>query len=249
MHHRAENGFSLIELLVAMALASIVGLVIATAYEVQVRGKNTQEALTDMNQSARAALEIMADDIAMAGLDPTEDANARIILADAGELIFSTDRGDGATNRPDGDCCDNNEIIQYHLTNDNDDDGVNDLIADGVACDLGRQTGGGIDPGAGCGNGLNGLLALSPNVDALNFVYLDDDGAVIATPVANPGDIRSIQVTLVVRAGVQSGGFIYRFANNQAYANQQGDEILPAQGDRFRRLLLTTTINCRNLGV
>jgi hypothetical protein len=74
---------------------------------------------------------------------------------------------------------------------------------------------------------------------------------VIPTPVAAGalGTIRSIQVSLVVRAGVQSGGFIYRFTNNDAYNNQQGQEILPAQGDRFRRMLLTTTVNSRNLGL
>ncbi len=216
MHHMDKKGFSLVELLVAMALSFLVGLVIVTAYQVQVRGKNTQEALTEMNQSARAALEIMVNDIAMAGLDPSREANARIILADVGELVFSTDRSDGASNRPDGDCCDANEIVRYHLADDagdgaadNDDDGVNDLIDDGVACNLGRETGTGLDPAAGClPPAVTGLLALSPNVDALNFVYLDENGAVIPTPVAAGalGTIRSIQVSLVVRAGVQSPG-------------------------------------------
>lgn len=249
-----KNGFTLIELLVAMAVASILGAVIIAAYTTQVRAKNTQEALTDMNQTARAALEIMTHEIRMAGLDPTENANAEIILANVGELIFSLDRGDDAgTHAPDGDCCDGNEVIRYHLSpaaRDANNDGVNDNISGGVECNLGRETWAGLIPGNPCAAGTRpGLQPLARNVDVLNFVYLDGDGAVIPAPVADPRDIRAIEVTIVARAGTESGGLLYSFTNNDAYENQQGLEILSAQGDAFRRLRLTTTIACRNVGL
>ena len=215
MPRTRKNGFTLIELLVAMAVASILGAVIVAAYTSQVRAKNTQEALTDMNQNARAALEIMTHEIRLAGLDPTENANARIITATTGELAFSMDRGNGSTHKPDGDTNDPNENIRYALS------------AQGH---LGRDTGGGLQP-------------LARNVDALNFVYLDAAGM----PVAGTQAIRAIQVTIVARAGTASGGFMYSYTNNDAYFNQQpGPPILPAQGDAFRRLRLTTTIACRN---
>jgi hypothetical protein len=41
---------------------------------------------------------------------------------------------------------------------------------------------------------------------------------------------------------------MYSYTNDQAYENIQGDEILAAQNDSFRRLGLTTTVFCRNLG-
>ncbi|RJP87659.1 MAG: prepilin-type N-terminal cleavage/methylation domain-containing protein [Desulfobacteraceae bacterium] len=258
MNQKQINGFTLVELLIAMALTTVVMAVIVSAYQVQVRGKNTQEALTEMTQTARAAFEIMESEIRMAGLDPTEDANARIIVANVAELVFSLDRrSDGASNRPDGDCCDENEVVRFHLTNDGNDDGVNDNIATGVECHLGRETGGGLDPAQGCG-GRNGLQPLARNVDALNFVYLTDDnngdGApdVMATPVATQiarDAIRSIEVTIVARAGTASEGFRYDFTNNTDYFNQQGVRILAATGDQFRRLRLATTILCRNLGI
>lgn len=262
MTHTNKNGFTLIELLVAMAMASIVGVAIASTYTFQVRAKNTQEALTDMNQTARAALEVMTHEIRMAGLDPTGNAGARIINADVGELIFSQDRGDGATNSPNGDCCDGNEVIRYHLSPaamDANNDGVNDNIASGVDCNLGRETWAGHIPGNPCGAGASpGLQPLARNVDVLNFVYLTDDndgdGApdVLATPVATQAlrnSIRTIQVTIVARAGTESRGFFYEYTDNNAYFNLQGQQILPAQNDRFRRLQLSTTIACRNIGL
>ena len=246
---RAKNGFTLIELLVAMAMASIAIVVIVSAYTVQVRAKNIQEAITDMNQTARAAMEIMTHEIRMAGLDPTEDADARIITADVGELIFSTDnRDDAGTNAPDEDCCDPNEQLRYALTNDGAGDGINDTIADGTECHLGRETGSGLIAAHGCSGGTNGLQPLARNVDALNFVYLDEDGNVLGAPVGDPDAIRVIEVTIVARAGTDSRGFLTSdYTNNQAYENLQGDVILPAQGDGFRRLRLATTIYCRNL--
>lgn len=251
-----QNGFTLIELLVAMAITSIVMVAIISTYTVQVRAKNTQEALTDMNQTARAALEIMTHDIRLAGLDPTVSAGAGITTAGVGELIFSIDRrsntGTLALNASDGDCCDPNEQIRFHLTNDGDDDGVNDAIAGGVECNLGRETGSGLIGGL-CPGGATpgGLQPLARNVDALNFVYLDDTGAVIPAPVAanRLDDIHTIEVTLVARSGTESRGFSYDHTDSAAYFNLQGQQILPAQGDGFRRLRLATTVVCRNVGI
>ena len=98
-----------------------------------------------------------------------------------------------------------------------------------------------------------GLQPLARNVDAIDFVYLDGSNPpnVIASPVAaaNLGDIRSIQITIVARAGGAAPGFMKRVVDNRVYTNQQGTVILAAPGDSFRRMLLTTTVNCRNLGV
>jgi type IV pilus assembly protein PilW len=110
-----------------------------------------------------------------------------------------------------------------------------------VECHLGRETGPGLDPG--CGGATGGLQPLARNVDALNFVYLDEDGNVTATP----GDIRTIEVTIVARSGDDEGGLLFSHTDNTAYQNQRGQVILPAQNDGFRRFRLTATVHCRNL--
>ena len=76
MNNTANRGFTLVELLVAMAIASIVMAVVVTAYQVQVRGKNTQAALNDMNQTTRAALEVMTNEIRTAGFDTVDPSSA-----------------------------------------------------------------------------------------------------------------------------------------------------------------------------
>ena len=136
------------------------------------------------------------------------------------------DIGDGVTLQPDGDVLDPNEDVRYMIN------------ADGH---LGRDTGA-------------GLMPLARNVDALDFVYLNGNNppAVIPTPVpANLlNTIRSIQVTIVARAGEAGGvGFVGAHTDSTAYFNQQGTEILAAQNDSYRRVLLTTTIQCRNIGI
>lgn len=256
MNHTEKNGFTLIELLIAMAISSIVMGAIIAAYQVQVRGKNAQETITDMNQTARLALEIMADEIRMARLNPsgTSSAGSSIILAREGEIAFSLDKGDGLTNEADQDCCDRDEVIRYRLSDDAAGDGLNDHFASAGGCHLARETGcalfgiagGALPPCCPGAATRSGFQNLGFNVDALDFVYLNVNGVPLATPVATPAAIRTIQITMVARSGTQSEGFLYNFTNNQAYTNQQGAVILPARADHFRRLLLTTTVYCRN---
>lgn len=251
MKQKREDGFTLAELLVAMAIASVVIVIFVSAYTAQVRAKNKQERITDMTQTSRAVLMIMTNEIRMAGLDPTGEADAEIFLADAGEMVFSLDNGDDAgTADSDGDCCDGNEQVRYHLTNDADDDGVNDNIADDVECHIGRETGSGLIAALGCGGATGGLQPVAMNVDVLNFVYLDEDGAVIPTPVAADqlDDIRAVEITIVARSGTRSTGFFRTAVDTASYFNAQGQQVLPIQNDRFQRLSLTTTAGCRNIG-
>ena len=202
------------ELLVAMAIVSIVMVAIVSAYQLQVRGKNTQDALTDMNETARAALEIMAHEIRTAGCDPNRTANASIVVANANQLDFTMDIGDGASFEPDGDLDDPNEQVSYALNGGN----------------LTRDTGGGPMP-------------LARNVDALDFVYLDEDGNIAGTP----DDIRTIQVAIVARSGQAASGFWNTLTDTQQYANLQGNVIFGPANDTFRRLLLTRNIRCYNM--
>jgi type IV pilus assembly protein PilW len=63
----SQKGFSLIELLVAMAIASILMAGIYTFYQNQLKTHITQQQMVDMQQDARAAMYMMTRDIRMAG--------------------------------------------------------------------------------------------------------------------------------------------------------------------------------------
>jgi type IV pilus assembly protein PilW len=225
-----QAGLTLVELMVALAMAAIVMAVVCSAYISQVRGAISQETMLDMQQTARAAMEIMENEIRMAGCDPTRKAGAAILRATAAEFSFTMDLENNAGSpKPDGDTDDANESIRYALNRDANRDGQ----ADQIPCDLGRDSGGGLQP-------------FAENIDALNFVYLDEDGIPLAAGFSLD-QIQAVQITLVARSGEQLRGLLWAYTDKTTYLNQQGEVILPAQGDNLRRLMLTTTVYCRNL--
>jgi type IV pilus assembly protein PilW len=226
-----KKGFTLIEILVALAISSVVMTAIYSSYRNQVSSHTTQQRIVDMQQNIRGGLTLMEREIRMAGYDPTENAGARITLANRAELTMQMDINENGSTAQIGTPNENpNEIVRYVLNNDANKDG----IADGTPCHLGRDTGGGRQPAA-------------DNIDALNFVYLDASGNVLATPVTRPNQIRTIQVTMVAREGTRVPVLSYITTDNRTYQNQQGQVVLPAQNDNFRRIILTSNIYCRNM--
>jgi len=208
-----EDGFTLVELLVAMAVSVIVMASIGYVYYTQQKSYVAQEEMSAMQQNLRAAMYYMEREIRMAGFDPTQSDTPGIQTASPNTMRFTLDITDDTdTGPPDGDTGDANEDITYSLA-DNDGDGDNDLER-------------------------NGNL-IAENIDALDFVYLDSNGA----PTVSISNIRSVQVTIVARTGKGDPGF----TNNTTYLNQQGTTIYTAPGDNKRRRRLTTTIKCRNL--
>jgi type IV pilus assembly protein PilW len=230
-----QKGFTLIELMVAMAIASVLMAAIFTFYQNQLKSHITQEELVNMQQGARVGMYMMTQQIRMAGYDPG-NTGATIRTANAGQIAFDSDEnGDGAINV-------NSERFYFALSNDDKGDG----IADGTPCDLERGSwDNGLDP-----------VDLSPvalNIDALNFVYLDgagnDLGDAKGDVTANMGAIRSVQITLVARSGEQLRGLMYREVNTGSYTNQQGTVLLDAPDDGFHRIRLTAAVKVRNLGL
>ena len=220
-----KQGFTLVELLVAMAISGVVMAGIYTVFYSQQKSYIAQEQIVAMQQNLRAAMFYMEREIRMAGCDPAQNANPptpgiQDIGWDAGKnrytsMSFTLDITNTAgTGNPDGLVDGPNEDVTYALA-DNDGDGDNDLERN------------------------DNLIA--ENVDALDFVYLKQDG----TPTATISQIRSVQVTIVARTGRGDPGY----TNTTAYYNQQDlvNPILAAPNDNFRRRRLTTTIKCRNL--
>jgi type IV pilus assembly protein PilW len=66
-----HKGFTLIELMVAVAIASMVLAGIYSAFIMQQRSQLSEQVAVDMQQTLRAAIYLMERDIRMAGFDPT----------------------------------------------------------------------------------------------------------------------------------------------------------------------------------
>jgi type IV pilus assembly protein PilW len=229
----AGRGFTAIELLVALSMSIIVLAAIVSSLFSQQKVHMTQERLIDMQQDLRSAVYLFGADVKMAGYDPTGSAHASFLIADQAEIQFQIDRnGDGDFTDPGPPVtADAMEVIHYALTNDANRDG----IADGTPCHLGRA----LDNG--------GFQILAENIDALNFVYRDQDGNVLATPVANPSAIRSVEIALVARSGENLPPFFFKYDDQRDYFNRQGTKILAAPNDSFRRIWAIHEFNCRNL--
>jgi prepilin-type N-terminal cleavage/methylation domain-containing protein len=131
-----HRGFTLVELLVTMVIASIVMAAIFSVYAALTRSYTTQNAAADVQQAVRATIDFMAEDIMMAGLtNPEEDYGATAVgisVAGTTTISFNADRNmDGDT-----DAADNFENITYALVGNQllitDDSGTAPLIGNVV---------------------------------------------------------------------------------------------------------------------
>jgi type IV pilus assembly protein PilW len=230
---RNEKGFTLVELLVAMAVGVIVLAGIAMAYRSQQRSAIVQDQVSAMQQNLRASMQLMEREIRMAGYDPVGNAGSGIQTANANTIRITLDIHDGVDNdsdgitdeideagNGDGDTNDINEDITY-LRLDPDADGVFDLFRRDAA--------------------VAGDQPIAENIDALDFVYLDEDGNVTATLT----EMRSVQITVVARTDRRDRGY----TDTETYTNQQGTTVFGPGGDNFRRKRLTAEVKCRNLGL
>ena len=139
-----SKGFTLIELMVALALTSIIMAGIMAAYISQLKAHVTQQTIVEMQQNLRSAMQNMEKEIRMAGYDdPNKTSVAGLTTVLANTFGFTMDLND------DGDVGDSNETVIYTLA----------ANASGTQC-LMRNTGGGNQP-------------IAENIEALNFVYLD----------------------------------------------------------------------------
>lgn len=220
----SEKGFTIVEILVAVAISGIVMAGIYSAYYSQQRSYETQEKVVAIQQNLRAAMYFMEREIRMAGLDPVRTGLFGIITPSSDSLQFSEDISDDP-----GD--------------DDDGDGDYDDEPDGIL--QGREdityaiTGSNLTRTAGAGP-----QTIAENIEALNFIYLDAGGSVIADPVTNINDIASVQIAIVARSEKPDP----KYTSTQTFSNMQGDTI-GSYADHYRRELLTAQVKCRNIGL
>ena len=67
---RVDRGFTLIELMVSIAIGMVVLASVATTFTSQTRAYSAQEQINQMEQNLRGALDIMTREIKMAGYRP-----------------------------------------------------------------------------------------------------------------------------------------------------------------------------------
>jgi len=223
-----ESGFTLLEMMIAMVIGLILSGGMYIAYTMQQRMYTTQDLVAEMQQNQRAALLVVGREIRMAGYDPNGDLrpSEKIMTATATEFSFKMVADD--------DGLDNNGVhgtdepgeskqVTYDLY-DAYNDGVNDM-------------------GRLIGTSASTKRAIAENIENVEFYYTDKDGNASTAPTA-PADIRSVQISILAR----SKWPVRKFTDSATYTSGSGVVWGPFN-DHFKRKLLVTTINCRNLGL
>ena len=86
---RSNDGFTIVEFLVAMVISLIVMSSIYSVYRSQQKSYIAQEQVAVMHQNLRAGMTVMTKDIRTAGYDPTRSLGTGIIQADSDQLQFT----------------------------------------------------------------------------------------------------------------------------------------------------------------
>ncbi|MBN1626085.1 MAG: prepilin-type N-terminal cleavage/methylation domain-containing protein [Deltaproteobacteria bacterium] len=228
-----EKGFTLIEILVAVAISGIVMAGIYSAYYSQQRSHEVQEQVVTIHQNLRAAMFFMEREIRMAGLDPDKTGEYSSITITNGDktgsssaLSFYEDIYNEAddTNEPDG-IFQNKEYITYALSD----------------TDLRRTT--------GKGTSDETVQTIAEDIEFLKLFCLDTTGAV----TTDSDDIVSVQIAIIARSESPDPKYTDIQAFIIPYGTSGASKIYTVDGypknDSFRRELLTAQIKCRNVGL
>jgi type II secretory pathway component PulJ len=112
----SKTGFSLVELLLALATSTIVLGAIYSVFTITNKNFTTQNVAANVQQSLRSAIGLMARDIRLAGLDPIDTDNFGITYASQTKIRFTQDSIDSGTGEFNGTVDEANfEEVTYDL--------------------------------------------------------------------------------------------------------------------------------------
>jgi len=200
-HDRA--GFSLIELMIAMAIGTIVLAAIMGVYTSHTRSYTTQNVAAEVQQTVRAGVDYMVEDIMMAGFDPLEVSGAAIRSAGSSRLSFTLDRNMNGTIDTVSD-----EEVTYRY------DGISRVTHT-------------IDESQGAGADTQPFI---DNVSELTFTYrneldqdmIDDLGLGDPLPADDLDDIRTVEIRMTVTEPAGRGSTVQRTYNTRVRCRNIG---------------------------
>ncbi len=271
-NHRIHNiyptsrGFTLVELLIAMAITSIVVAILYTTFQNQQQIHNTQNQVVEMQQNIRSAMAIMSREIMLAGYDPEDSGLFGFTDITQNTVTFSMDVNSNGH-------LDGGESITYSLF----DSPVADVSERDGILDIGRDTGSGAELVAESVSAMSfayafdddgdGALDTTLNGQTIWAIDTDGDGLLDTTLDTSSPGIPGTPDGLITEVDIEGGGSlgytvpmssirvvkIWILARTQEPQSDFIDTKLYVVGDKHlkitdegRHRLLTSTIFCRN---
>ena len=93
-----SRGFTLVEMVMALAISTVVLAAIYSVFIIANKNFTTQNAAANVQQNLRSAIGLMARDIRSAGLDPAGSDNFGISYASTSKIRFTMDSDSGGGN-------------------------------------------------------------------------------------------------------------------------------------------------------
>ncbi|WP_136795723.1 PilW family protein [Desulfosediminicola ganghwensis] len=236
-----ERGFTLVELLIAMAVGLMVMMAVFQIYAKQQDVYEAQLDVTEMQQNIRAAMKLLARDIRMAGYNGAElstigEGTGKIVQIKPDLIYFTIDRNE------DGDVSDTDEHIAYDLKEDNGVLALRRTAANGTI-DTEDKGSGHWEVKSG-----SGPVIVAERIEKIEFMYLDED----EKETSDEDLVKTVVVSIIARAEEPDSSFknsfIYNPASNLAAYNKgtlSGDKW--QFNDNYRRRFKIMTVDCRNL--
>jgi len=214
-----QQGFTLLELMVAVAISGMLIAVVAMAFTGQSKSYNAGQDITSLQQEMRSALQFMAKEIRMAGYDPTGSSGAKIITANATTFEFSQDLTE------DGDTNDADESIRYATY----------VNGDGIKC-LGRKSGAGVSQ------------PVAENIEQLMFEYYLDNDTWTRAP-ASLKNIDAVKIMILGRSARQTAGQVDNSTLKPPVTSGAQPDWTPAAPGNYHWRIMSLIVQCRNLQI
>jgi len=201
MISKNRKGFALIEMLIVLAIMSVISTAIYSLFSYSNRCFTTQNVSADVQQNLRASMEIIIQDIRSAGLDPTASGIFGIELAAERKLRFTSDSLDTAVGDFNGVIDDvNSERMTYEFQGNY----IYQTLYEGTASEVTQP--------------------LIEGVDILRFTYFDGDENSLGNSVdaGSLKDIRQIEISLTIQEPAGPGEPVSRTLTKRVQCRNLG---------------------------
>lgn len=231
-----KKGFTLVDILVGLAMASVILVAVVSLFTTMGRSYTTQNVAADVQQETRAGIELMIQQVRMAGFDPTGNAATAIVenfddgnvfdtlhegkvaSTDSTHIAFTIDedrdgRIDHCPKKKEDD--ESPEEDESSLCKVEDDNTENEVIAYRI------------NDGA-----LQKYLSsrttapfwedlTEENVSDFSFTYYDEFGNLMDEPIA-VDDIRTVEISMTIQQHAGLGGVVSRTYKTQVRCRNIG---------------------------